>query len=312
MARFDSRLYEHVGVPYATALLGTYRELARQGKPVPDLDRQALPRVDKITYRTPDYQLSAAQDYRKGAPGAQQHIWQATLGPGTMVFAYHPWKGTRAWLGRLPRVGQHKNLLFAIHDLPAEPYPGPKVVVPPDAKEFLPSPAPSEETIEPRTLAAFRRSTFDEVVQEKGWTFGRKGAAYVALWSRQPTTWSKDGIFGGEGLVAEGRKNVWICQLGREKTDGPFDRWRARIAAANVVATDTTVKYRAPGLGQASFGWEGPLRVAGRTIPLAGYPRFDNPYVRTEYGQDRYVITGGGQRLVIDFETGEHRDEAAR
>jgi len=310
MAKFNSRLYGHVGTPYATALLATYRELAKQGKPVPDLDRQALPRVDKITYRTPDYQLSAAQDYRKGAPGAQQHIWQATLGPGTMVFAFHPWKGTRAWLGRLPRVGQHKNLLFAIHDIPTEPYPGPKVVVPPDAKEFLPSPAPAEETFDPRTLAVFRRSAFDEVVQEKGWTFGRKGAGYVALWSRQPTTWSRDSVFGGEGLVAEGRKNVWICQLGRQKVDGPFDKWRARIAAARVVATDTTVKYRAPGLGEASFGWEGPLRVGGRTIPLADYARFDNPYVKTAYGQDRYVIAGGGRRLVIDFKTGEHRDEA--
>ena len=57
---------------------------------MPDLDRASLSRVDKITFRTPDYQLSAAQDYRKGAPGSMQHIWQATLGPGTMVFALHP------------------------------------------------------------------------------------------------------------------------------------------------------------------------------------------------------------------------------
>ena len=312
MAKMNSRLYDHVGLPYSTALLATYRELAKQGKPVPNLDRQALPRVDKITYRTPDYQLSAAQDYRKGGPGASQHIWQATLGPGTMVFAIHPGATPRQMLGRLPRVGQHKNLLFVVHDIPTEPYPGPKVVVPPDVGEFRPSPAPSEETFAPHTVAVFRRAAFDEVAQDKGWTFGRKGAGYVALWSRQPTTWSKDGVFGGEGLVAEGRKNIWICHLGREKVDGPFDKWRARIAAAKVVATDTTVKYRAPGLGEASFGWEGPLRVGGRTIPLGGYPRFDNPYVKTDYGQDRYVIAGGGHRLVIDFKTSEHRDEAVK
>jgi hypothetical protein len=77
------------------------------------------------------------------------------------------------------------------------------------------------------------------------------------------------------------------------------------------VATDTTVKYRAPGLGDASFGWEGPLRVGGRSIPLGNYPRFDNPYVKTAYGQDRYVIAGGGHRLVIDFKRNEHRDQAA-
>jgi hypothetical protein len=309
MAKMNSRLYGHVGLPYSTALLATYRELAKTGKPVPNLDRQALPRVDKLTYRTPDYQLSAAQDYRKGGPGASQHIWQATLGPGTMVFAVNPGATPKQMLGRLPRVGQHKNLLFSVHDIPSEPYPGPKVEVPADVGEFRPSPAPSEEVFTPRTVAVFRRAAFDEVVQEKGWTFGRKGAGYVALWSRQPTTWSKDGVFGGEGLVAEGSKNVWICHLGRTKTDGPFDQWRARIAAAKVVATDATVKYRAPGLGEASFGWEGPLRVGGRSIPLGGYPRFDNPYGKTEYGQDRYVITGADNRLVIDFKTGEHSEQ---
>jgi hypothetical protein len=312
MAKLGSRLYGHVGLPYSTALLATYRELARQGRPVPNLDRQAQPRVDKVTYRTPDYQLSAAQDYRKGGPGASQHIWEATLGPGTMVFAVHPGATPKQMLGRLPRVGQHKNLLFVVHDIPAEPYPGPKVVVPPDVGEFRPSPAPSEETFAPHTVAVFRRAAFDEVVQDEGWTFGRKGAGYVALWSRQPTTWSKDGVFGGEGLVAEGRKNIWICHLGRQKVDGPFDEWRARVAAAKVAATDTTVRYRAPGLGEASFGWQGPLRVGGLTVPLAGYRRFDNPYVKTDYGKDRYVITGGGRRLVIDFKTGQHADEALK
>ena len=149
MAKMNSRLYDHVGLPYSTALLATYRELAKQGKPVPNLDRQALPRVDKITYRTPDYQLSAAQDYRKGGPGASQHIWQATLGPGTMVFAIHPGATPKQMLGRLPRVGQHKNLLFVVHDIPTEPYPGPKVVVPPDVGEFRPSPAPSRGDLRP-------------------------------------------------------------------------------------------------------------------------------------------------------------------
>ena len=312
MEGMHSRLYDQVITPYATALLGTYRELAKRagsGTPVPDLDRASLSRVDKVTYRTPDYQLSAAQDYRKGAPGSMQHIWQATLGPGTMVFAFHPGPTARHWLGRLPRVGQHDNLLIAVHDIPAEPYPGPKVVVPPGAKEFFPSPAPADEVPDPRTVAVFRRDSFDEVSQANGWTFGRKGSGYVALWSRAPTTWSADGVFGGEGLVAAGRQNIWICQLGRTKTDGDFRAWRERIASAPVVASDTTVKYRAPGLGQVSFGWQGPLRINGRSIPLSGYARFDNPYTRTAYGQDRFVISTAGHRLVIDFKKNEHREE---
>jgi hypothetical protein len=134
--------------------------------------------------------------------------------------------------GRLPRVGQHKNLLFVVHDIPSEPYPGPKVVVPPDVKELSRRRRPARR---PSPRARWRcsggpRST--RWCRTRGGRSDRKGKGYLALWSRQPTGWSRDGVFGGEGLVAEGRKNIWICQLGREKVDGPFAAWRARIAAA--------------------------------------------------------------------------------
>src|SRR4029453_7036467 len=147
------------------------------------------PRAQKPPPPPPPPRLPAAKAPRRGGPGASQHIWEATLGPGTMVFAIHPGATPKQMLGRLPRVGQHKNLLFVVHDIPTEPYPGPKVIVPPDVGEFRPSPAPSEETFAPHTVAVFRRAAFDEVAQDKNWTFGRKGKGYVALWSRQPTPW---------------------------------------------------------------------------------------------------------------------------
>jgi hypothetical protein len=294
--------------PYAEAVLGTYRELQKRGMPLVDLDKGSVERVDKITYRTPDYQLSTVQDYRKGLPGAQQHIWQATLGPGTPVFTINPGPTSKYWQGRFPRNGQHENVLVAIYDIPAEPLPGPRTIYPPDAKgDAMPSPAPSEDKPDPRTLAVFRRAEFDEVVQKNGWTFGRRGPAYVALWSRAPTTWSNE-VFGGEGLVAEARKNVWICQLGREKKDGAFAAWTARLAAAKLDATESSVKYRAPGVGEVSFAWEGPLRVAGRTIPLTDYMRFDNPYARVPWGTGRYQIAHAGHRLIIDFDKLEHKE----
>ena len=167
--------------PYAEALLATYKELAKQGKPVTDLDNQSLERMDKVTFRTPDYQLSTVQDYRKGRPGSQQHIWQATLGPDTGVFTINPGGTPKYWQGRLPRNAQHRNVLVAVYDVPAERPPGPKTVFPPDAAgDAVPSPAPSEEALLPRTLAVFRRSSFDEVVQKGNWTFGRRGRGYIA------------------------------------------------------------------------------------------------------------------------------------
>ena len=44
-----------------------------------DLCRNTREQVNITTYRTPDYMLSCAQDYRPGYGGDQQHIWQATL-----------------------------------------------------------------------------------------------------------------------------------------------------------------------------------------------------------------------------------------
>ena len=71
--------------------------------------------VNKVTYKTPDYMPSSAQDYNPGERGDREHIWQATLGPDAVVFVNHPacmseddahrpgfWLGNRV----LPRVAQ--------------------------------------------------------------------------------------------------------------------------------------------------------------------------------------------------------------
>jgi hypothetical protein len=299
--------------PWAEAVRDTYAALAKQGKPLIDLDNSSLATVDKITFRTPDYQLSTAQDYRKGLPGSQQYIWQATLGPTTPVTTLHPGPTGKYWQGRLPRTAQYRNVLVAVYDIPSERLPGPKTIIPPGAGgDAMPSPAPSEESLDPRTLALFRRATFDEVTEIGAWKFGRRGDGYVALWSKAPTTWAANAIFNGEGLVAPGRKNVWLCQLGRKAIDGAFKDWATRVAAAALVATETSVKYAAPGVGSVEFGWEGPLRVDGKPVELGDYSRFDNPYSKTAWGQDRYEIEHAGQRLIIDFTKNEHRELARR
>ncbi|HXU82235.1 MAG TPA: hypothetical protein VN914_12610, partial [Polyangia bacterium] len=290
--------------PWAEAVGATYDELRKQGKPLIDLDNSSLATVDKYTYRTPDYQLSTAQDYRKGLPGSQQYIWQATLGPGTLVTTIHPGPTSKYWQGRLPRTAQHKNVLVAFYDVPTERLPGPKTIVPPGAGgDAMPSPAPSEESLDPRTLAVFRRNTFDEVTQIGNWTFGRKDHAYVALWSAAMVRWTKD-VFGGEGLEAARRRNAWICQLGRESVDGPFAEWTKKIAAAKLAGTEAAVEYAAPGVGEIAFSWDGPLQVNGREVRLHDYGRFDNPYAKVQWGQGRYEISHAGKRLVLDFAKG--------
>lgn len=304
---FQSGCFDLIIRPYVNAVLKTYDALDNAGIPHDgDLDRRTLSEVNKITCRTPDYQLSCAQDFRKGKPGFQQHIWQAILPGNIPVFTLHRGSndnaGLKYWQGRLPRAAQVKNLVIALYDIPEHPFPGPPTEMPPEATgNAAPSPAPSEEILLPCTVAAFPRAAFDEVVEQNGWHFARKDRAYIALYSRQPVHWTPDGIFGTEGLIAEGRQNVYLCQMGRQTIDGPFVSWCDRIANSALTCNGLSVDYDAPGLGRVHFAWEGPLTLDDREVSLRGYPRFDNPYCRSAYNSGYYDIRFNDQRLLLDF-----------
>jgi hypothetical protein len=113
--------------------------------------------------------LCSAQDYRPGEPGYQQHIWQATLGPDAVVFVTHPpclgEDGSHrpgAWHGNLslPRVAQWRDVLIAVHNLPADDWLG-------------------------FTHGYFPTGAFDEHTIHDGWAFARKGDGYLALAAAQ-------------------------------------------------------------------------------------------------------------------------------
>ena len=298
--------YDVVIRPYAEAVIGAYKALEEMGVTAEGLDRTTLERVDKITYRTPDYQLSAAQDYRKGKAGYQQHIWQATLGPESIVFTLNPSISHKYWVGQYPKAVQHKNLLIAIYDIPSQLPPGPKTIVPPDAGgNATPSPGPAEELPAGFTVAVFRRANYDEVVRKNGWVFGRKANAYIALRSQLPAEWSAKGVLGGEGLIAQGRQNIWICQMGRMAVDGPFAAWVEKIVVAKVTYESRGVSYNAPGLGEAKMTWDDPLTIAGTPVQTTGYARFDNPYCRSRWGSGRYEIRFKRESLLLDFVSGK-------
>jgi hypothetical protein len=239
----------------------------------------ALSAADLVTFRTPHYQLSCAQDFRPGKPGYQQHPWHAALDIDAVVFTSHPgtddesgehtarpnfWAGNR-WL---PRAAQHRNVLVCIHHVPAD-----------DPRPF--------------SHAYFPRAAFDEVLQQDGWTFGRKGAGYVALYSQHPTRWGAHEAYAEAELRADAPDNIWICELGHEGQFGSFERFVAAIAAAPVRCEGLRVVYDSPSVGELAFGWTGPLLVGGRELPLHDYPRFDNPYCQAAVGDRRYVISRG-------------------
>jgi hypothetical protein len=241
------------------------------------------------TYRTPDYMLSSVLDHRPGEIGAQNLAWAATLGPDAFVFTTYPgmviiggspgkWTGN----GSNPRVAQYKNVLVSIYNAPWKISLG-------EVKRYRYS------------HAWFPRQAFDEVVQRGGWTFGRKDKGYVALYSHSPARFRKSGKYAESELFAKGRKNVWICEMGRLKSNGIFQKFINDISGALVKVEGTRVRYNSPSQGVVEFDWTGPFMVDGKEIRLRRDMRYHNPYVKAHRFSDRLEINCGGQFLILDF-----------
>jgi hypothetical protein len=255
-----------------------------------DVTRNMREEVNIYTYRTPDYMLSSAQDYRRGYGGDQQHIWQATLGPDAACFTTHPHRRGRltpnywAGSGSLPRVAQVKNVVIAVYRI-----------------SVVPGLYLTNESF--FTHAWLPRDQFDEVVERDGWVFARRGQGYLALFSRRPYHWQTEpGEDKDRELIAPGLENTWICELGRRAVDGEFASFVECISAAPVSFEAQRVVYDSPSQGRLEFGWDGPLLQNGAVVPLGDYLRYDNPYGRTDFPAETVAFQHGEHSLTLDWQ----------
>lgn len=263
-----------------------------------DLTRNARPAVNLVTVRTPDYQLSSALDWRPGFGGDQQHAWHASLGGDAVCFTTHP--GPRAarspgwWTGSavLPRVAQVGNVAIALYRIHRRP-----ALHVANRHLFTHAWLPRDRFDEVR----------DEVREQGGWRFARRGDGYLALFASPGAVWNESPDAGedrGRELVAHGRETAWICQLGRRATDGSFGEFSARIAAAPLAIRGLSVRYESPSQGRIELGWTGPLRCGGREVPLRGFPRYETPWACAAYPADTLEVRAGGHDLRLDWPSG--------
>ena len=295
-----------------------------------------LSQVDTYTWRSPEVMLSTAQDWRPGQRGEQDHIWQATVDPDALVFTQHPRDGVPSaedpnanegyWTGdaAMPRSAQVQNVNISIY---APQYAGGDGVGS-GAYSF---------GYEPYTHAFFPTEHFDEVVERDGWVIGRKGDAYVALWSRRPTTWKQyttdefsRGLTERFDLIAGGGPdNVWITEVSTA-ADQPFGDFVDAIVASRPVAypapscpdggecpydAGALVTYDSPSQGRITFGWDPkgtdplvPLTVGGTAVDL--HPdtfRWDAPFATAAWDEGRYHAELDGATLDVDFDAGTRR-----
>jgi hypothetical protein len=258
-----------------------------------DVTRNTREQVDVLTYRTADYMLSTAPDYRAGYGGDQQHIWQATLGPDAVCFTTHParrrdaaaystpnyWTGS----GTLPRAAQIDNVVIAVYDIATRP--GLYLT----NRLFF-------------THAWLPRDRFDEVAERDGWIFARRRDGYLALRSQHPYRWqSEPGEDCNREVIVEGRRNIWICELGRRADGGSFEAFTARIGAAAIAFRRGAVVYDSPSQGRLEWGRRGPLRRNGAEVSLATSARFDNRFVHAPLPAERVRVEAAGRWLELDW-----------
>lgn len=261
-----------------------------------DLTRNMRDEVNVYTYRTPDYMLSTAQDWRRGFGGDQQHIWQASLAPDAVCFTTHPVRPARMsarsagrtpnlWdgSGNLPRAAQLENVAIVIYHISTRT--GLYIT-----HDLL------------YTHAWLPKEQFDEIVEAEGWVFARRGDGYLALRSQQPAHWQEEpGPDQQRCLIAPGRRNIWICELGRRATDGEFSEFQKRILDAPLHFESLQVSYESPSQGRLEFDWNGPLKKNGQTVPLGDYPRYDNPYTQTAFPADSVTFRHNDHWLELDW-----------
>ncbi len=252
--------------------------------------------VNKVTYKTPDYMLCSAQDYRPGEPGYQQHVWQATFSPDAVVFVTHPpclsEEGSHrpgCWHGNvvLPRVAQWKDVLIAIHKLPEDDWLG-------FTHAFFPVWAFDEYV-----LSDSRRMSAD--AKGHKWAFARKGDGYIALTAARDLEFITRGDNAYRELRSYGTRNAWLCHLGRAALDGDFRAFQDKMLALDITFGDLSARCTTLRGETLEFGWEGALTRNGATEPITGFKHYDNLYCVADLPSSEMEIRYGENAMRLKF-----------
>lgn len=252
--------------------------------------RDALPGrmwgANTSAYRTRDFMLSCAHDYRPGLPGRREHIWQAVMGPDAVVFTNHPANcsvetqhGPNLWAGNrvLPRAAQWGDVVLALYRLPADDWMG-------------------------YTHAYFPAHAFDEYSLEGGWAFARKDQAYLALRSASPMQWITAGKTALRELRSDGLQNAWVCHMGQQVLDGSFSDFRLKVLALDVSLDGSRAALTSLRGERLEFGWDSPLLVDGAAQPFDEGLHYQSPYCTASLPAAQVDIVCGEEGMRLRFE----------
>lgn len=254
--------------------------------------------IRKYTWWTPGYVLGCVQhqddypeeDCLEGNPAGwyahhQQHQWDLTFAGGTRarIFTHHPgtdgehnyWTGDRGCGCGL--FFQSKSALLALYE-----------IAPDQPLQFIHAYVP--------------KSAFDEVVEENGFIFVRKGEAYGALKLMSGYEWTTAGEWKDVEIKSPGARHAVICEAGASGEFGSFKEFR-REMLSNRIKVETNpfqIFYHSKRNGKMLLRADGNRELEGMPVPL-DYATYDSPYLHSDWKSGIVKLTDGTERREWDF-----------
>lgn len=247
----------------------------------------AIERANTLTFKTPRYMLSVAQEYRPGFFGDQQHLWQATLPGGINVFSTHPGSpmfddsarnfSPSYWVGNgvNPHLAADRNVVLLTYDTRVR-------------RGYL------ERARQHLVHFHFPKEKFDETVVEGRFCAGRADQSYIAIRSDVPGTLRE-----GFDLVFPGRVSHFAVILGSAAEHGSFSAFADKIRTSGFSAAGRRLTFSFD--RKYELVYRKRFAVDGVRVDT-GYPRLDTPFVKAPRKPSRLEIAAHGERLVVDFD----------
>lgn len=158
-------------------------------------------------------------------------------------------------------------------------------------------------------------------VDSGAWIFGKakEGGGFIGLYSGQHPVVTTDGDWAYKEIVAEGKRNIFIIQIGNADEFGSYAMFKERVLNARIhinglhwQPSDFECSYDRPGGSRLELHYDdNQVRYAGAQVSDDEHPRYDNPYARVAWQQNRYVIEHRGHSLLHDIGRRERRSGAS-
>jgi len=210
--------------------------------------------VNIYTYKTADFMLSSAWDFRRKKPGYQEHVIHCAFDPVRQLWINHPgelaFHGSArpsyfAGNGYLPRVNQYKGFASIFYDIN------------------------NDHTVD-FTHLYLPVNEFDCFRQAGKWIFVRAGSGYCAVYAHNGLERQKAGPFKYCELISPGYKNTWIIRASDINEFSSLDEFADAVLKAEMTLDGETqaLSFNDPVYGKiiSGMGREFTLECGGSPV----------------------------------------------